>query len=280
MKRIVSPGTDECIFCGGSPTNNEHVFSAWSHRHLQKGPGKWLGAVGTRTLAYKEDLSEIKGRGHIYDWQVKCICETCNNGWMRELENKAIPVLTPLIKGERHSLTKNDQRIAAGWACLKAIIGEYESPHFASWSQKDHARLKKLRLPPSNDCVIVIGRFKRDRLPMHWLNLPMNFLWGKENWGRLGEPTTEFNSAATTQVIGELLIHVIHAPKLRRILKRFNFPPQISRKLRLVWPAGNAFDWPPDTLSDAEAHLVANGLYGQINRAARRILACRQSGAG
>jgi hypothetical protein len=45
-----------------------------------------------------------KGPGDIHDWKVKCVCEPCNNGWMRELEEKVRPLITPLIQGKEHTL--------------------------------------------------------------------------------------------------------------------------------------------------------------------------------
>ena len=68
--------------------------------------------------------------GQIRDWKVYCVCGgthlTCNGGWMREIEDRARPILIPLIKGEEIRLSPADQSVIAAWAALKAIVGEYD----------------------------------------------------------------------------------------------------------------------------------------------------------
>jgi hypothetical protein len=45
------------------------------------------------------------------------VCERrWNNGWMSRLETAAIPVLTPLILGQRRGLSPDDCRVLARWA--------------------------------------------------------------------------------------------------------------------------------------------------------------------
>jgi hypothetical protein len=50
-----------CTFCGASPTNREHVFSAWSHRYLTKKPGKWDGVVAVQSIEGSAESQRLRG---------------------------------------------------------------------------------------------------------------------------------------------------------------------------------------------------------------------------
>jgi hypothetical protein len=69
---------------------------------------------------HKQIRSEIK----LESFRFGAICETCNNGWMSELEGRAKPLLIALSRGERalSDLTEGECGIAAAWAGKTAII--------------------------------------------------------------------------------------------------------------------------------------------------------------
>lgn len=280
MKPTILRGTDRCIFCGGKPTNKEHVYSKWTHRHVKKVRGKYKSLRVIRKPDGSEERTEGRGKGDIHDWQVKCVDEQCNNGWMRtQLEDKAKLVLTPLIRGEITLLSPQSCRIIAGWATLKAIIGEYEFPDMITWDATARARLRRVRLPPPDICKIWIGYYPRKLLSGDWSHAPFPYFAGKENRKRFGKPTTEFNCAATTQILGNLLIHTIHASS-RSLFRIFRFAPQVGRKLRMIWPIpGEQIAWPIDPLSKTETDYVAWALRDTLIAKTDRALARLREGS-
>ena len=44
----------------------------------------------------KTDIRFLKLPGQLRDWQIRCVCEgtheTCNGGWMKEIEDRAKPI--------------------------------------------------------------------------------------------------------------------------------------------------------------------------------------------
>lgn len=161
------PIVNNCVFCGASPTTKEHVYSRWTHKFITKMPGRYLSTQGTESKT-SSDLKLLKGKGDIHDWQVKCVDEGCNSGWMSQLEKRAMPILTPLLKSEATVLSVTDQRTVAAWAVLKAMVGESETG-MVSWSFGERDRMQRLRLPPNRDCAVWIARINRGAWKPQWL---------------------------------------------------------------------------------------------------------------
>jgi len=124
-----------CWFCGagltGATTSKEHVFPQW----LQKELG--LAALPITPTWHAEPLGELLDErnqtwGNLVAGR---ICKACNNGWMSELETVAMPVLLPLVRGERdvRQLTPQGARKVAAWAVktvltLSAAVQEKRAP--------------------------------------------------------------------------------------------------------------------------------------------------------
>ena len=96
-----------CAFCGrnDSPRSREHVFADWIAREF---PPDWIrrDAATGKSISLRNTLGLVCRR----------VCQRCNNGWMRELESAAKPILTSLIHATRRTpLTLNDQIKIARW---------------------------------------------------------------------------------------------------------------------------------------------------------------------
>src|SRR5476649_2360549 len=85
-----------CIFCGSTAKlTGEHVFSHWTHRFLPPRSMKKYQVMRSDSHLDRSDRRLVKRMGDIRDWKVNCVCEvTCNNGWMRHIENQARPVMS------------------------------------------------------------------------------------------------------------------------------------------------------------------------------------------
>ena len=59
----------------------------------------------------------------------KCVCATCNNGWMSNLEGTIKPILTPLFYGRFTQLCEKEQLFVSIWATKTAFMLQYaQSP--------------------------------------------------------------------------------------------------------------------------------------------------------
>jgi hypothetical protein len=93
---------EKCIFCGfEGELTGEHIISKRYHRDIiprTMESYKTLRAVempGRSNFTFGKRVTDPR------DWKVRCVCEqTCNNGWMRTLKDKAEPILTPLFKAK------------------------------------------------------------------------------------------------------------------------------------------------------------------------------------
>src|SRR5665213_436587 len=106
----------ECAFCfkTGKMTG-EHVFSDWMNEILS---GPWIRAFNSSEGSSGEhDHADL-------DWRRKVVCESCNGGWMSDIEHDhARPVMGPLIAGEVNvPITQSDARSIALFAFKTAVI--------------------------------------------------------------------------------------------------------------------------------------------------------------
>src|ERR1700685_4179152 len=206
----------KCIFCSSPKITNEHIFSHCTHKYM--GPrrhGRAASHVGNVDLD-RDERRLAKLAGQVRDWQVKCVCggdhTTCNNGWMRSIENRARPALIPLILGKATTLQTEDQAVIATWAVLKVMVAEYDrNAHVAThWTHRQW--IKKRHSVPAG-WGVWIGHFKRTHWRPEWIS--SWFLAQSQRMiARYGRRTrvSFYNGSSVTQIIGDLFIQVIHFP--------------------------------------------------------------------
>jgi len=127
-----------CVFCGGSPTTNEHVFPTWLERFLPQDRRQRL-----ELTRYGEDGYDVAVDKIGLDIRVNKVCAPCNNGWMSRLEFDSIDVLTPLITGldDVELLSLRQQRQIALWATKTAMmIDQTQADPILSYAQRSRLR--------------------------------------------------------------------------------------------------------------------------------------------
>ncbi len=263
--------TKACIFCGRRNVTKEHIFSQWTHKHmLPRDVGRASSVVG---IAYPDRIEYVRAKmpGQMRDWQIKCVCggndTTCNNGWMRRLDNAADPVMTPLILGQETRLSERDQRIIAAWAVLKAMIADHNRVHHTQRKQ-----FRRKHWPPAG-WTVWIGHYERKTMKEEWFSRPFPVVRETVLAKRKNKLTLSTNSNATTQIIKHLFVHVVHVPH-PTFGKRWLFADmqgrQMSGDLLRIWPSsGVGIKWPLRTLTDADAIFAANAIFEAIQRLAR-----------
>jgi hypothetical protein len=113
----------QCLFCGVNPSgSHEHTVSDWIYRFWQD----HIEEVGNVRLPVSTSLSNaISGLEKTFGGasQVKDFCETCNKGWMSNLENEASALLKPMMFGQSLlNLSPRDRALLARWAFLKVLV--------------------------------------------------------------------------------------------------------------------------------------------------------------
>lgn len=147
-----------CIFCHRTPLNKEHLFPDWMRPYFEADPRSAGGTTAYRAQALdRETVSEKTFPAGVPTAEVRCVCKTCNGGWMSAIEGRAKPYLAPMVKGDETELDTKGQEAISTWACLKAIVGYTLNPG-ANVAPADWRRyLYKNQRPPDGWFVGLTG---------------------------------------------------------------------------------------------------------------------------
>jgi hypothetical protein len=247
--------------------------------------GRAKSVLGLKHLHGSEERV-VKLPGQMRDWKVWCVCggthTSCNGGWMKRIEDAAKPIMTPLIQGKETRLQPHEQRIVATWAILKAMVSEYDTLRKDMPAIVHHAQRKYLMrhsLPPKRGWGVWIGDFERKDWIPEWVSRPLLLLPENVAARRSSRKATYFNSNSITQVVGKLLIVVIHSP-MPDLVPRWRFITPEGGTLFRIWPSNDiSIKWPGKALSDRDADTVADALGAFVHQAALQR-AERQAAAG
>src|SRR5690242_9785242 len=158
--------TEACVFCGGTPTTNEHLFPKWTEDWLKRVRPEPSGPNVTVRLQHTRGIENDRGSGNTWNTDavpsitVNCVCHDCNHGWMNRMETAASPLLLRMMDDEPLFLSRADERAIANWLGLKAVIMQYARGQFpGDWTQQFYA---DQRIP--DQWKVRIGRYTGDRV--------------------------------------------------------------------------------------------------------------------
>ncbi len=112
-----------CLFCQSGKLTREHIWPDWIVKLFPSGP-RWRGGIDDSTGR------RIRMTSTSLTHKAKCVCSTCNSGWMSDIEIASTRVLKPLIEGsrKRRVLTRKEQRRLAQWMTLRSMVLETQYP--------------------------------------------------------------------------------------------------------------------------------------------------------
>lgn len=194
--------------CGSPNLTWEHVFSKWTHRYLPpRKRGNASSSVGLLYVDRPEETTAIKLRGQLRDWQVKCVCggprTSCNNGWMKDIEDRARPIMTDLLVGNDRRLFPKDHEVIATWAILKVMVAEFDVKANVTVHHTQRQYIMRHQHAPTHGWSVWIGHYERKDWIAEWVSRPMLLVTEAVADRRSSYDATYFNSNATTQVIGK-----------------------------------------------------------------------------
>lgn len=118
-----------CAWCGGRPLTREHLVPQWLTQVL----GETFPLDDGYRFAYTHATEAGEGPLRSFDQSaptvvVRAVCEPCNGGWMSQLEEQAIPVVGPMVRGESFRLDMESQLTLTRWASkVVALLDHYEA---------------------------------------------------------------------------------------------------------------------------------------------------------
>jgi len=138
----MSTMTVPCGFCGQrGKIDNEHVWADWISRAL---------APMKMRIEFGRNEKVRIWIGVAINMTVLAFCQSCNSGWMSELEAATKPTLSPMLKGVPKVLGTTDERLLATWVMKTAMVAEYfnaDRKYFTP--QERYGVMKTLTPPPS-----------------------------------------------------------------------------------------------------------------------------------
>jgi hypothetical protein len=171
-----------CVFCNKSRLTKQHL---WADRLKDILPGHAYETVSMRddtTLpdrSIRQGITQYTSRpGPPKTRKIKNFCIHCNTGWMRLLEEAAIPIAKPLMLGSSITLSPTARDILARWVALNAVVSEYLDPKSAAVSLETRKQLMAGHL--TDEWIISLALYEgggswETRLKRHSMTLIREF---------------------------------------------------------------------------------------------------------
>ena len=217
-----------CKFCGTTgKLTGEHVFPNWIRTAVGDGGAHFF---------------RRKSSGEVNEWQtvaysttVRDVCATCNNGWMKKIQDSVAGVLIPMLNsGTQVNLNAETLRSIATWVTLRSLVVPLAAgPEDVLVSlygniEKTHDATAQSR--------VWLGRLEgTDARTAFFLGATLNI-----------ENTTpkEPDAYVATMAVGQLVTRVFVLTPDRGTLGQVSNDP-FDPFLLDVWPNINGATWPP-----------------------------------
>jgi hypothetical protein len=106
----------KCAFCNNRPNSKEHAWPEWVLKKMHRPTGLMIGTIEEQQADFERTQRAIK---------VRCVCDSCNKYWMKDLEDTAKVLIGPLIDDVRTTLNPLQQAYVAMWAVKTAMVFEF-----------------------------------------------------------------------------------------------------------------------------------------------------------
>lgn len=201
-----------CAFCDASITrenrSKEHVIPQWLLDFLKVREEKiqptHFSTIGETLTTRKHTLEGLLAGQ---------ICEICNNGWMNELEQVAIPILKPLMLGASAvvELNDNERQILSRWAA-KTAFALNSSSNYLKIVPSIHFQHIRINLDSLPSKVSSYGQQNHGDRPFYWIQSSTWMLNG--NSDKMSELATELknNSYKIALQFGKLMLLISYIP--------------------------------------------------------------------
>ena len=202
------------------------------------------------------------------------VCTGCNNGWLSDIQKRAKPYLIPLIEGRSAVMGTAELEAIAAWCVMATMTGEYLTRDFTAIaiSQGERDWFRDNGTPPSH-WKVWLGHYQRYRwqgLLSHFVvpNLDAKHILRTEE-DRRAPPNTQ----TTTFVIGNLYAHTMSTSGDPSLIAGWDWGGSstrlANRLVQIVPSKQSAVVWPPPSLTDFEAQIVAYAFDLVVDAASR-----------
>lgn len=204
-----------CIFCGGPRMTKAHIWADQLKKIIrQSQPGARISAEqSTEVLGsvWRRDLGQKRRQGDYRQMKVRRVCESCNGGWMRRLEEEAIKIATPVIRGTETHLTGDDQRTIAAWLVMMSTLLEFTTEDITTTVPIWQRVFLKAKATPPDGWIVAIGRGGAET-EVNWQRYTIAITSDTSNLSALRGEAPNDTQIATFRV-GHLLVQTFNSPQ-------------------------------------------------------------------
>jgi hypothetical protein len=240
-----------CAFCNQEilkGTSPEHVIPKWMNKFRPK--GKVLRHTTKPEMRgdveYPRPTDAPDHNSNTFDLTADTVCESCNHGWMSDLETHGSPLLTPMIEGKTQGLTVEQQWLLGQWIAKTALTWDQSNkPARRLFPLRFHHWLYKHRLPPPG-ATIQLGRYEGAGELVEMVYDAM-YLEVPADPVNPGPPQAHRATIRVDQLVMELTITEDAKPRVAI------WGGDIADMLITIWPSVTVTSWPPSLSFDRHA---------------------------
>ena len=237
----------QCIFCGERAGSGEHAFPDWLNAVFAQlewdqpdadVPSSW--SRGGRDYRSGQAFHHEWTANQVATIRNKKLCHDCNTGWMANLEGQSAPLLIPMILGNAHTLTQQEQLTAATWATKTVMVCETSMGSDEGLFPQEDRTLLMEQLRPPGHLRVFTAMVEGTISPAHFGVMHMQVLDNED------EPLGLMN--LYTLQLHTLVLQVMRQEPPAPI-GRIMDPPEwdmSAREVRMYPPTIGQFFWPPE----------------------------------
>jgi hypothetical protein len=246
-----------CEFCGRARVTEEHFLPRWldlvlesrtpDDIHHQQKQNASLGSEGHIWT----EISK-KRQGPVRTKKVRAVCRQCNQRWRGQIQDKAKPILTPLIINEERILSESDLHIVAQWMVMTVMTFEFDDRPTVAVPAFQRIQLYRSQSIPEG-WKVWIGRYSGQE----WKERPRHVAGKMSKDGT----ATSYNTQATTIVLGSLILYAFSTTESDDIEPRPDNLPNAVGLIQIWPPRDEALEWSQVAIiNDAQANEIASWL--------------------
>ncbi len=237
----IGPPPGLCAFCRRGPLTIEEVFPKWLAELLPQNKPV------TGILADPMEGTILRTSGGVaYAAQARCVCSTCNSGWMSQLEGEAKPLIGPMVVGKAAiAMMAESQTLLARWALKTALMVQYLQPQVLI-PERFYTSFHRRGLPSSNGRVWLASYDGKSIPSGHH-----SYLLDVSGTTPSGE-VHRGNAFGVTFHVDKLVLQVFDHDLPGELGLRFpqSVGQQFDGAVLPIWPAGRTRSWPPSRRLD------------------------------
>jgi hypothetical protein len=192
----------------------------------------------------------------------KIVCARCNNGWMSRLEQRAQPIVAPLIRGEASTLDAAAQALTALWVVKTAMTLRWvhRHPDYRGIVPEHYREVFTHQRPPRT-AQVFIGACSHDDRPLNRPAVGFRYRMMRIERFEVKTPagiTLPYRPAyGVTLSLGNLAA-VVFGHTYEMIRGRLVYDGLLGEALHSIWPdQSELLTWPePPSLNYTEFDLL------------------------